>query len=305
MARRGRRRGANADGAEVHGILLADKPEGWTSADVVRRVKAKVCVKVGHLGTLDPFATGLLPICIGEATKVAQFLNTADKEYTGTIALGSATDTGDLTGEVRETQPVPDFSDAELRRVAESLSGEQMQKPPMYSALKRDGVPLYKLARQGIEVEREARPIVIRALELERLEGDRLAFRVACSKGTYVRVLAEDIGCALGTVAHLASLRRTAFGSFRFAAGGGIDPAVWDPSAGGILSISEALAELPAVELPDEAAAAVRKGQPWVLQRLGATVTSGDRAMLVDAKQVPVAVVEKKAGAWKFARVLG
>jgi tRNA pseudouridine55 synthase len=199
----------------MNGLVLIDKPEGLTSAEVVRRVKRRLGGKVGHLGTLDPFATGLLPLCLGEATKIAQFLNTADKRYAGVIQLGAATDTGDRTGQTVDRAPVPDLAHIDLAALAGRFTGERLQTPPMYSALKRDGVPLYRLARRGMTVERTPRPVRIDRLTLDPVGTDRLAFDVACSKGTYVRVLAEDIGAALGTPAHLAALRRTAFGAFR------------------------------------------------------------------------------------------
>ena len=198
----------------MNGLLLIDKPAGLTSAEVVRRVKRRVRVKVGHLGTLDPFATGLLPLCLGEATKIAQFLNTADKRYEGVIQLGWATDTGDCTGRQTASAAVSDRAAADLDAVARRFTGEILQKPPMYSAIKRDGVPLYRFARQGLEVERTPRPVRIAHLGLESVGSGRLRFVLACSKGTYVRVLAEEIGAALGTAAHLDALRRTSFGSF-------------------------------------------------------------------------------------------
>jgi len=288
----------------VHGVLLVDKPEGITSAEVVRRIKRKVGGKVGHLGTLDPFATGLLPLCLGEATKIAQFLNAADKTYEGTIRLGFATDTADRTGEVREERPVPDFADAGLSAVAEKLCGDSMQTPPMYSAIKRDGVPLYKLAREGVEVERDARAISIHELSLRRVDESNIWFRVACSKGTYVRVLAEDIGRELGTVAHLAELRRLTFGAFRLDQGA-VDADAWDASRpAGLLSIREALADLPSVTLPERCQTAVRRGQAWVLNELAPDPPSSARALLVGESGDPIAVVEQSGGKWRFARVL-
>jgi len=302
-ARAGRRR-QSARGADVHGVLLVDKPAGLTSAEVVRRLKAKVGGKVGHLGTLDPFATGLLPMCLGEATKIAQFLNASDKEYEGTIALGVATDTGDLTGELRHERPVPGLTDADLDGVVAAFSGPLMQTPPMYSAIKRAGVPLYKLARQGIEIEREPRPISIHDLSLTRCDHSHLGFRVSCSKGTYIRVLAEDIGTALGTVAHLKSLRRTGFGDFRLEQGA-VDPLRWDPDTGGMpLSIRDALGDMPIVSLPRRAVDAVRRGQPWVLREFGPRQAGPGRALFVGETGAAVAVVECDSGRWRFARVL-
>jgi tRNA pseudouridine55 synthase len=286
----------------MNGILLIDKPTGLTSAEVVRRVKRGSRVKVGHLGTLDPFATGLLPLCLGEATKIAQFLNTADKRYEGVIRLGSATDTGDRTGRPIRTAAVPDLAAADLDGLARRFSGELLQTPPMYSALKRDGVPLYRLARQGVEVERTARPVRIDRLEL-RLEGrGQLRFTVACSKGTYVRVLAEDIGAALGSAAHLEALRRTAFGSF--AIGDALALDAWDAEpARGLVTLRQALAHLPAVPIDRAAAAAVRQGQAWPLAHLPAAL---DRdAMLLDPAGEVVAVAVRRGRAWAYGRVLG
>lgn len=305
MARASRARTSRAGGpTSIDGILLLDKPEGVTSAEVVRRIKRKVGGKVGHLGTLDPFATGLLPLCLGEATKVAQFLNTADKEYEGTIALGIATDTGDRTGLPRREMPVPELSEAALRVVAARFSGEQLQTPPMYSAIKRGGVPLYELARKGVEVEREPRPITIARLELTLAAPAQVQFRVACSKGTYVRVLAEDIGRELGTVAHLAELRRTGFGPFRIdRAVAGVDD--WDPAtASGLLSIREALADLPAIELSERSVTAVRRGQGWVLRDLAIPEKEARTALLLAEGGRPLAVVQRAGPGWRFARVL-
>lgn len=196
-------------GRGAHGILLVDKPAGLTSAAVVARVKRVLGgVKVGHLGTLDPFATGLLPICLGEGTKLAPFVQDATKRYVGEIVLGVETDTLDGTGAVVATHPVGALGPADLARARAALTGEIMQVPPMYSALKHEGKPLYRLAREGREVERDAREVTIHSLVLESWQPPRLIFRVECSKGTYVRTLAEDLAKALGSCAHLESLRR-------------------------------------------------------------------------------------------------
>ncbi len=303
MGRRNRRSRGEGEGA-VHGVLLVDKPEGITSAEVVRRIKSRAGGKVGHLGTLDPFATGLLPLCLGEATKIAQFLNAADKEYEGVIALGRSTETGDRTGAALAERPVPPLSDSDLRKTADQLTGDLQQTPPMYSAIKRDGVPLYKLARQGIEVAREARPITVHELDLQIEDEARLRFRVACSKGTYVRVLAQDIGLALDTVAHLEALRRTAFGSFRLDRGA-VSPEDWQPPDGaGLLSVREALADLPVFPLPEPAVAAVQRGQVRVLRDL--TSSGAERhALLVSPAGAVLAVVERDGDGWRYARVLG
>ena len=197
----------------VDGVLLLDKPVGLSSNDAL--IKAK-CVmnakKAGHTGTLDPFATGLLPLCFGEATKFSQDLLEADKTYDATVHLGIMTNTGDTEGEAIETREV----DVTLEQIEAALArfrGPIMQVPPMYSALKRDGKALYEYAREGITLEREARPVTIHGLELIGYEAPMLKIRVTCSKGTYVRVLGEDIGAALGTGAHLNALRRIQVGA--------------------------------------------------------------------------------------------
>ena len=166
--------------------------------------------RVGHAGTLDPMATGLLIILVGKATRVSQYLMSVDKEYEGTIELGKVTDTQDAEGEVLETTPVPAFSEADILTAVKSFLGDQYQTPPMYSAVKIDGVPLYKSARKGEEVEREPRFIRVMSWDLTRIALPRLDFRLRCTKGTYVRTLAHDLGRKLGCGAHLAALRRTA-----------------------------------------------------------------------------------------------
>jgi tRNA pseudouridine55 synthase len=285
----------------MNGILLIDKPDGITSAEVVRRVKRRVAVKVGHLGTLDPFATGLLPLCLGEATKIAQFLNAADKRYEGVIELGAATDTGDRTGTPVRTAAVPDLAAVDLVALARRFAGQQLQTPPMYSALKRDGVPLYRLARRGVDVERTARPVRIDHLVLEPAGPTRLRFAIACSKGTYMRVLAEDIGAALCSAAHLQMLRRTAFGSFEVADAAALEG--WDPASGeGLVSLRQALAHLPVVPLDDKAAEAARQGKTWVLNSLAPDL--GAAATLLDGKGDVVAVVVSKQRQWAYGRVL-
>ncbi len=197
----------------VNGILLLDKPIGLSSNEALQRVRRALSAKkAGHTGSLDPLASGLLPLCFGEATKVAGLLLDADKTYQATVALGIRTSTGDAEGSVVEQAAVPHLDDEMVARAMTAFMGDQQQIPPMFSALKRDGQPLYKLARQGIEVTREARAIRIDQLRLLELRDGHLSFEVACSKGTYVRTLAEDLAVALGTVGHLVALRRTALG---------------------------------------------------------------------------------------------
>jgi len=210
MARRRRNKGRN-----ISGILLLDKPVGMTSNTALQRVKRLFNAnKAGHTGNLDPMASGLLPICLGEATKVSGFLLDSDKHYTGTCKLGERTDSGDADGVVVETRPVEDYSEARIREVFSQFTGEISQIPPMHSAIKVNGQPLYKLAHQGIEIERKPRQVNIFSLELLRQAEDELDIDVHCSKGTYIRTLVQDIGEELGCGAHLNVLRRTGAGPF-------------------------------------------------------------------------------------------
>ncbi|WP_323142851.1 tRNA pseudouridine(55) synthase TruB [Massilia phyllosphaerae] len=197
----------------VDGVLLLDKPVGLSSNDALIKAKRVVnAKKAGHTGTLDPFATGLLPLCFGEATKFSQDLLEADKTYLATVHLGITTTTGDTEGEAIDTRPV-DVSVEQIEAALARFRGPILQVPPMYSALKRDGKAYYEYAREGIVLEREARPVTIHALELVSYEAPMLVIRVTCSKGTYVRVLGEDIGAALGCGAHLNALRRIQVGA--------------------------------------------------------------------------------------------
>ena len=196
-------------GRNVHGILLLDKPEGYSSNQAVQKVRWLFGArKAGHTGSLDPFATGMLPICLGEASKTAGFMLNSSKTYLACARLGQATATGDIEGETISEMPVPDLTDLDIDRVFELFRGDIEQVPPMYSALKIKGQPLYKMARAGITVERKSRPVTIHSLELHSWETPLLQFTVRCSKGTYVRTLAEDIALALGSCAHLQALRR-------------------------------------------------------------------------------------------------
>ena len=200
----------------IDGLLLLNKPRGLTSNQALQRVKRLLGArKAGHTGTLDPAATGMLPLCFGEATKVCAFLLDADKTYRVSAKLGMATDTGDATGIETAEATVPTLSADEWTEILLRFRGESMQVPPMYSALKKDGKRLYELARKGQVVEREARPIRIHEIDLLEIAGSRLVFRVRCSKGTYVRTLVEDIAVAAGTVAHTAQLHRETVGDFQ------------------------------------------------------------------------------------------
>ncbi|PHX85328.1 MAG: tRNA pseudouridine(55) synthase TruB [Opitutia bacterium] len=196
---------------ELDGILLVDKPADHTSHDVIARLRGKLRMKrIGHAGTLDPMATGLLVVLVGKATSVSQYLISLDKEYTGTIKLGVTTNSQDADGEVLVTRPVsPSLTEAEVLAAIKTMLGDQYQMPPMFSAIKIDGVPLYKLARKGEEIVREPRFIRVASWDLTRFAPPELDFRVRCTKGTYVRTLAHDLGEKLGCGAHLSALRRT------------------------------------------------------------------------------------------------
>jgi tRNA pseudouridine55 synthase len=200
---------------ELEGILLVDKPRDHTSHDVVARLRGKLKMKrIGHAGTLDPMATGLLIILVGKATSASQYLISLDKEYEGTIELGKVTDTQDADGEMMETRPVPPLTEAELTAAVKGFLGDQYQTPPMYSAIKIDGQPLYKAARKGEDVEREPRFIRVSSWDVTRFALPQFDFRLRCTKGTYVRTLAHDLGQKLGCGGHLAALRRTATDKF-------------------------------------------------------------------------------------------
>ena len=200
----------------VDGLLLLNKPAGLSSNQALQRVKWLLnAKKAGHTGSLDPAATGMLPLCFGEATKVCPYLLNADKTYRVTAKLGAATDTGDAEGSEVQQMDVPELSPEQWQEILHGFLGESEQIPPMYSALKKDGKRLYELARKGVTVEREPRPIRIDSIDLLEAAGNRLVFTVACSKGTYIRVLVEDIAKAAGTVAHTARLHREVVGDFK------------------------------------------------------------------------------------------
>jgi len=200
---------------ELEGVLLVDKPDEHTSHDVIARLRGKLHMrKIGHAGTLDPMATGLLIVLIGRATRVSQYLISLDKEYEGTIELGTTTDSYDATGRVMETRPVPNISEADVTAAMRGFLGDQYQTPPMFSAIKVGGVPLYKKARKGEEIEREPRFIRVMAWDLLRFAPPQIDFRLRCTKGTYVRTLAHELGAKLGCGAHLSALRRTATDQF-------------------------------------------------------------------------------------------
>jgi len=260
--------------AAVHGILLLDKPPGLSSNAALQRVRRLFAPlnggerpAAGHTGSLDPLATGMLPVCLGEATKVAGLMLAGRKAYETEIALGQRTGTGDTEGEVIEESPVPELTRAAVEAQLRALTGTQLQRPPMYSAIHSGGVRLYELARRGIEVEREPRPIEIHSIDLVALEPGRVTLSVVCSKGTYIRVLGEDVALSLGTVGHLARLHRRWVEPFESAA---MHPLAelervaqrdTQALAALVLPIERALAGLDEVHLGPQAARRLTQGQ--------------------------------------------
>ena len=237
-----------------NGVLIINKPDGWTSHDVVKRVRMVLCTqKVGHAGTLDPHATGVLPVLVGKGTKIAQYLLNWDKEYAAVLQLGQATDTQDAWGTILQECGCEELSEDDVRRAFREFHGPIQQLPPMYSAVKVDGQPLYKKARKGQTVERQAKTVVIHDLEIQRMAIPEISFRVACSKGTYVRTLCADIGGYLGVGGHLKWLQRQRVGPFRFEDAvtmemlqGGVDCSQFN---GAWWSLDRVLEGFPAVEV--------------------------------------------------------
>ncbi|MCU5786097.1 pseudouridylate synthase [Alcanivorax marinus] len=257
---------------------MLDKSQGVTSNGALQMAKKMfAAAKAGHTGSLDPLATGMLPICFGEATKFSQFLLDADKRYQVTARLGVTTETGDADGEVRDTRPV-DVSEARALEALDRFLGDIEQVPSMYSAIKHNGTPLYKLAREGITVERKPRAVAIHEIRDARLlDGDRLEFEVACSKGTYVRSLVEDVGEVLGCGAHVIGLRRLSAGPYPAERMMTLEQLGEIKAEGGfealddyLLPLSTSVADWPRVALGDNAAYYLRQGQP---------VMAGDRPL--------------------------
>ncbi len=295
MARKPRRERDARPGPS--GFLVVDKPAGWTSHDVVDAARRWLGTRrIGHLGTLDPAATGVLPLAVRDATKLVPFLAAGTKAYAGTIRLGIETDTLDAEGEVtaRHEGPLPE--EEEVRAALAGFLGEIEQVPPMYSAVKRDGVPLHKLAREGKRVEREPKSVTITALELVKWSPPHLEIRVECSAGTYVRVLADDLGRALGCGAHLAELRRTRSGPFteadaepepalrQAAEAGEIDAKVRPPAAA---------LEMPIVQLSSFDAGQVRHGGSVPAE---SGLMPGTRVAALDPAGELIAVMEARPG---------
>jgi tRNA pseudouridine55 synthase len=291
------------------GLLLVDKPEGPSSAHIVHRAKISLgAKKVGHLGTLDPFASGLLLLGINEGTKISDIFLRAPKSYRGVVTLGVATNSQDSTGVVLKTLPVPTLADDDLRVLEQRFSGELQQTPPMFSALKRDGVRLYKLARQGKEVPRQPRTIHIESIRLRQINCTELSIDVTCSRGTYVRTLAADLGEALGCGAHLKSLRRIACGHLK------IDQAVTldeleqfrTRAESAMISLSDALGHLRGISWDHRWLARLRFGQQEALAQIGKPLEKQELVRLLDARGDLVALVgwsDEISAGWRLLRV--
>ncbi|MDX9740248.1 MAG: tRNA pseudouridine(55) synthase TruB [Gammaproteobacteria bacterium] len=257
-------------GREVTGILLLDKPSSMTSNGALQVVKRLFRArKAGHTGSLDPLATGLLPICFGEATKLSGFLLEADKSYRAVVRLGERTTTGDSEGEVIRRGDTAGIDRARVEQAAASFRGELLQIPPMHSAIKQNGVPLYKLAHQGIEVERKAREVTIHRFEVVDFSDDRVTIEVDCSKGTYIRVLADELGELLGCGGHICELRRTGVGAFDASRMVTMEALQAMAEEGGeaaldacLVSMESALAQWPDVRLSKDVAYFLVQGQP-------------------------------------------
>jgi tRNA pseudouridine55 synthase len=292
------------------GLLLIDKPEGPSSARVVETIKEILRAhKVGHLGTLDPFASGLLPLAINDGTKVAEIFLAAPKSYAGVIALGVETDTQDVTGKELGTRPVPALEDGDLERLTAAFTGSLWQTPPMFSALKKDGVRLYQLARQGRSVDRPARAVKVDRLRLWKISHDEVGFELTCSKGTYIRTLAADMGTFLGCGAHLKSLRRLSCGHLNLEQS--VTPSeLKELKAKGkvpLLPLNQALQHLPQVLLESRALSKLRTGQQEPLLMLPHPKSEEQMMRIVDPKGNLVALVHwagiEPAGRWRLFRI--
>ncbi|KKM02018.1 hypothetical protein LCGC14_1788660 [marine sediment metagenome] len=287
-------------------VVVLDKPRGLTSQQAVTSVKHALGVKkAGHAGTLDPMATGVLLVCVGEATKISRFLMDLQKEYLATVKLGERTDTLDAEGEVVERVEGVVPSSSAVLEVLDKFRGEIMQRPPMYSAIKKNGTPLYKLARKGIEVERKERPVTIYSLLLEAYEFPYLTIRLSCSKGTYVRTLADDLARELGTVGHLTALRRTAVGTHRVEDALTLDTLgeTLGLEAAGAIEIEEALSHIRVVSMRQEDFLLARNGRPVSATPYG--LEDGPDSLLMKTPfGVPFALGQVEGGQLRVGRIL-
>ena len=285
----------------MKGVLVIDKPSGITSHDVVKRVKRLIKVKkAGHTGTLDPLATGVLPICINEATKIAQFLINDNKEYKGELRLGIETDTQDMTGRViRESDQIPEDY-IEIIDTFDGFIGNIKQKPPVFSALKHKGVPLYKLARRGIHIDIAERDVTISKIKVLTIDLPYISFEVTCSKGTYIRTLCNDIGNRLGCGGHLVGLRRVRSGSFHIKDSHSLEDMENLIERGivedEIIPLERALAYLPQIRVNENLARKIKHGKQILLKDLGdispSRFKAGENLKITSLKNDLIAIAE-------------
>lgn len=269
----------------MDGFILINKPQGVTSRDVVDNLTRRFGMKkIGHTGSLDPFATGLLVITMGKGTKAGPYLEALEKTYVATIKLGTQTDSGDLTGKVIQTSEIHPLFDYYVQEALEMFLGDSMQTPPMHSALKVDGVPLYKLAHKGETIERDPRPIHVYEIKLVNLTSDEITFEATVSKGTYMRTLGEDIAKKLGMVGHLIMLRRTKVGAFNV--NDAVHPDNVNPKA--VRSIYEGLSFMPKLVVSGELIKDVKDGKPQLFN------TKEDTVLVISDKQEVLAVYKKR-----------
>lgn len=291
--------------SEVAGVLVIDKPGGWTSHDVVARVRGLTRIRqIGHAGTLDPMATGVLVLCVGKATRLLEYLTGQPKTYQAAVTLGVATDTHDAEGEVTAVCPVPELAADDLQEALAHFRGDIMQIPPAYSAIKRDGVASYKRARRGEAVQLEPRPVTFYELEPLAFDGATLQLAATCSAGTYIRSLAHDLGAALGCGAHLSALRRTSVGRFTLEQSTTLDALA---AAAGqwtqlLLPPDSAVAHLPAVTLAPSSAVQLLHGRS-VPAQAGATEGPA-RAYDVAGNLLAIIGYRPDQQAWKPLKVL-
>jgi len=293
----GRRRKRKPHERDVHGILLLDKPAGITSNDALQKIKRNYrAARAGHTGSLDKPATGMLPICMGEATKTSAYLLNADKTYVAVAKLGVVTNTADAEGEILETHSVPDFNQQNLEQVLAQFVGNIEQVPPMYSALKVDGQRLYKLAYQGVEVARQPRPVTIHQIDLVSFDHESLEIHVRCSKGTYIRTLVEDIGNVLGCGAHVSTLRRLSIGPFaeeQMITMENVEKQVEqgdDALDGLLMPVDSALDHLPPVELSEDASYLLCLGQAVLMPGASGEKLSEGLVRIYDQNRVFIGI---------------
>lgn len=288
----------------MNGVVIVDKPRGVTSFDVVAEVRRRLHERrVGHTGTLDPMATGVLPVCLGEATKLVPFLVAGDKAYEAEAQLGVTTDTLDADGTVTATRDAGAITRAQVETVLGGFVGAIAQRPPMHSAVRVDGKRLYELAHEGREIEREARTVKVHAIELDAFEPPRVRFRVECGKGTYIRSIASDLGERLGVGAHLTALRRTRVGPFDLACATPLPQIDQAP----VLSLADALAGLPTVRVESaEQARAIRDGKLKAVAALAIPEGLSERApyaRLLQPGGALLAVAERAGPSLRLVRV--